>query len=100
MVYTDGAYAYEGLPNHEALQHSTGEYVRGDAHTNGIESFWAVLKRAHKGIYHQISPKHLHRYVWEFCARHNIRPLNTPDRMTAVAAATKGHRLLYRDLIA
>ena len=47
-VYTDEAAAYRGLPNHEAVRHSVGEYVRDQAHTNGLESFWAMLKRGYK----------------------------------------------------
>ena len=45
MVYTDGATAHKGRPNHEAIHHSVDEYVRGKAHTNGVESLWATLKR-------------------------------------------------------
>ena len=56
-VYTDDASAYKGMPfDHESVRHSVGEYVWDMAHTNGIESFWATLKRAHKGVYHKISP--------------------------------------------
>ena len=63
-VYTDEASAYIGLPfRHETVKHSVAEYVRDQAHTNGVESFWATLKRAHKGTFHKISPKHLNRYV-------------------------------------
>ena len=62
MAYTDDAMAYRRLSrNHEAVVHSTGEYVNGEAHTNGIESFWATLKRAYKGTYFKMSEKHLHR---------------------------------------
>ena len=50
------------------------------AHTNGIESFWATLKRAHKGVYHKISPKHLQRYVNDFAAKHGIRSLDTIEQ--------------------
>ena len=60
MVYGDDAGAYNGLAlefGHEAVKHSVGEYVRGMARTNGIESFWSMLKRAHKGVYHTISAK-------------------------------------------
>ena len=57
MVYTDGEVGYEGLPKHEAVKHSEGEYVRGQAHTNGIESFWSLLKRGYYGTYHHMSPK-------------------------------------------
>ena len=69
------------------------------AHTNGIESHWAMLKRGYIGIYHQMSPKHLHRYVNEFDGRHNVRPLDTIDHMEAMAAGMAGKRLRYEDLI-
>ena len=52
----------------------------GDVHINGFESFWAPLKRAHKGVYHKMSPKHLHRYGAEFAGRHNIGDMDTEDR--------------------
>ena len=58
-VYTDEHTGYDGLPNHETVRHSVAKYVKGQAHTNGIESFWATLKRAHKGVFHKLSPKHL-----------------------------------------
>jgi len=99
-VYTDEALAYDGIPNHGTVKHSVKEYVRGMAHTNGIESFWAVLKRAHKGTFHKISPKHLDRYVREFAGKHNLRHLDTRDQMASVVAALIGKRLLHRDLIA
>ena len=72
MVYTDDHGGYEGLPNHETVKHSAGEYVSDMAHTNGIESFWSMLKRAHKGTFHKLSPKHLQRYVNEFAGKHNL----------------------------
>ncbi len=59
MVYTDGETGYVGLPKHEVVRHSVGEYVRDMAHTNGMESFWSMLKRAHMGTFHKLSPKHL-----------------------------------------
>ena len=60
MVYTDEARAYEGLRRgHEAVKHSAAEYVKGMAHTNGMESFWATMKRGHNGVYHHFSAKHL-----------------------------------------
>ena len=78
VVYNDDAAAYEGIPNpHESVKHSVSEYVDGMAHTNGIESFWSMLKRAHKGTFHKISPKHLQRYVSEFAGKHNVRDSGT-----------------------
>ena len=100
MVYTDEARAYSGLPRkHQAVKHSVGEYVDGQAHTNGIESFWAMLKRGHKGVYHKMSPKHLHRYVDEFQGRHNNRPMDTADQMADVVKEGVGKQLRYKDLI-
>ena len=99
-VYTDDAKAYKGMPfSHETVKHSTGEYVREQAHTNGIESFWSMLKRAHKGTFHKISPKHLQRYVNEFAGRHGIRDKDTLDQMHAVVAGMVGRRLMYRELV-
>ena len=86
--------------DHESVRHSVGEYVDGMAHTNGIESFWSMLKRAHKGTYHKISPKHLQRYVNEFSGRHGVRDRDTLDQMQSVVAGMVGKRLTYRDLVA
>ena len=98
-VFTDDATAYHGLDNHHSVKHSVGEYVDGMVHTQGIKSFWSMLKRAHKGTFHRISPKHLQRYVNEFAGRHNIRDLDTLERMTAVAAGLVGKLLPYEVLI-
>ena len=100
-VYTDDASAYQGLTfNHESVKHSVGEYVKGQAHTNGIESFWSMLKRGYYGTYHKMSPKHLDRYVSEFARRHNIRDQDTIDQMSAMVAGMALKRLKYADLIA
>ena len=99
-VYTDDAAAYRGMPfDHASVRHSVGEYVRDMAHTNGIESFWSMLKRAHKGVYHKISPKHLQRYVNEFAGRHGMRDLDTLDQMGALVSGMTGKRLTYRNLV-
>ena len=98
-LYTDDAAAYKGLENHETVRHSVSEYVNGQAHTNGIESFWAMLKRGYHGVYHQMSEKHLQRYVNEFAGRHNIREMDTIDQMRHVVAGLVGKRLMYRDLV-
>ena len=58
-----------------------------------------MLKRAHKGTFHKISPKHMQRYVNEFAGRHNIRREDTIDQMRRLAAGMVGKRLLYKDLI-
>ena len=100
MVYTDGEPAYWGLPNHEAVRHSVGEYVRGMAHTNGMESFWSMLKRAHMGTFHKLSPKHLDRYVQEFAGKQNTRDLGTLAQMRDTVARLVGRNLLYWALIA
>ena len=100
-VFTDDAAAYKGMPfDHASVRHSVGEYVSGMAHTNGIESFWSMLKRAHKGVYHKISAKHLQRYVDEFAGRHGIRAHDTIDQMGTMVEGMVGKRLPYRDLIA
>ena len=101
-VYTDDAAAYRGMPefDHEAVNHSVSEFVRGMAHTNGIESFWAMLKRAHGGTFHKISPKHLQRYVSEFAGKHNVRDSGTLAQMRNTVARLVGRNLLYRDLVA
>ena len=99
-VYTDGHGGYHGMPfEHESVRHSVGEYVDGMAHTNGIESFWALLKRGYHGTFHHISPKHLQRYVSEFAGKHNIRDSDTIDQMNTVVIGLVGKRLMYRDLV-
>ena len=100
-VYTDEASAYEGLPfPHESVKHSVSEYVRGMAHTNGAESFWSMLKRAHMGTFHKMSPKHLHRYLDEFEGRQNVRENDTIDQLGAMVQGMEGKRLRYDELIA
>ena len=99
-VYTDDHSSYHGLPfEHETVRHSVNEHVRDQAHTNGIESFWALLKRGYHGTYHHMSPKHLQRYVNEFAGRQGIRELNTIDQVANVARRMQGKRLTYRELI-
>ena len=99
-VYTDDATAYETLPfDHDTVKHSLQEYVRGDVHTNGIESLWSMLKRAHKGTFHKFSPKHLDRYVQEFAGRHNVRQQDTDKQMASMRGGMDGKRLTYKALI-
>ena len=77
-----------------------GQYVDGMAHTQGIESHWAMLKRGYHGVYHKMSREHLDRYVTEFSGRHNFRDKGTVDQMMAVFRGMVGKRLKYDTLIA
>lgn len=102
-VVTDQHAGYVGLEsegyNHIRINHSVGEYVRDMAHTNGIESFWALLKRGYIGIYHYMSTKHLHRYVNEFSFRHNTAQMGTMDFIATTIDRMGGKRLTYKELI-
>ena len=103
VLMTDAAVVYKHLGahyEHHRVNHSIGEYVRGEAHTNGIESFWATLKRGYKGTYHYMSHKHLSRYITEFSGRHNVRDYDTIIQMEMLAAGFVGKRLRYKDMIA
>ena len=103
-VYTDGHPAYAVLSQfgytHEWVNHTTGQYVNGLATTNGIESFWALLKRGYIGTFHWMSWKHLHRYVTEFAARHNAGPGNGLQTIGGVIDTMVDKRLTYKALTA
>ena len=100
-VYTDDAAAYQGMPRfHRSVKHSVKEFVNEMAHTNGIESVWAVLKRGYNGVYHQWSAKHTARYVNEFTFRlsqGNVR-LTTMKRLDNLVRGAMGKRLSYKTL--
>jgi transposase-like protein len=102
-VVTDEFRSYRSLPahgfDHKTVRHSAGEYVRDMAHTNGIESFWSLLKRGYIGVYHYMSDKHLHRYVTEFSYRHNTSQVGTMDFIEMTVARMDDKRLTYKDLI-
>jgi transposase-like protein len=76
-IFTDGHYGYRGIGDHdtihESVDHRAHEYVRGDVHTNSIESAFGLFKRAIVGSFHQVSHKHLDRYLDEFEFRFNNR---------------------------
>lgn len=100
-IVTDAHPAYTamyGVPPHEVINHHAGEYVRGDAHTNTIESVWALLKRQIVGTHHWVSSKHLQQYVSEMAWRLNRRELSAQDRINALFATVEG-RLTYKALI-
>ena len=81
-VYSDDWRGYRGLVgyNHEAVKHSIGEYVRDKAHTNGIESFWALLKRGYYGTFHHFNEKYIQRYIDEFAERQNTLMMQPIER--------------------
>ena len=89
----------KSFADHQTVAHTLGEYVRGDAHTQTVESFFAVLKRGVFGSFHSISEQHLQRYVDEFCFRWNNRQsLGVDDfaRAAELLRAIEGKRLTYR----
>lgn len=81
---------------HESVNHSAGEYVRGDVHTNTVEGFFSLLKRGIIGTFHAVSREHLHRYVGEFVFRYNTRKNNDGERVILAVQAAEGKRLMYR----
>ncbi|MDB5281095.1 MAG: family transposase [Bacteroidota bacterium] len=101
-LYTDELAAYKRLGKlytHETVNHGSGEYVRGKAHTNTIEGFWSLLKRQIVGIHHSVSPKHLQRYTNESAFRYNQRGLTQDVKFEQAIGRCEG-RLKYEDLIA
>ena len=101
-VYTDQHRGYIGLKRknykHTSVNHGVGEYIKGQAHTNGVESFWSMLKRGYVGVYHKMSEKHLQRYVDEYVGRHNGRQEPTMSQISGVVQAMPGKRLSYKEL--
>ena len=101
MLVTDAHRVYQkpmGYTRHEIVNHQAGEYKRGDAHTNSIESVWALLKRQIVGTHHWVSPKHLEKYVQEMTWRLNHRNMTPADRMNALFEYVAG-ALPYKVLI-
>lgn len=102
IVSTDEHSGYRHLGRtyqHGVVRHSAGEYSRDNHHTNGIEGFWALLKRQIVGIHHFITPKHTNAYVAEASWRFNLRGVSEGQRVNALLASTNG-RLRYKELIA
>ena len=102
QIFTDDHRGYLGMASfykHKQVKHSAKEYVKDDVHTNGIESFWSLFKRGYYGTYHHMSMKHLNRYVKEFCGRHNARPNDTIDQMSAMVIGMCNRTLPYKELV-
>jgi transposase-like protein len=100
-VYSDALRSYNQLNEeyvHHLINHAV-EYVRGNIHTNGIENFWSLLKRALKGTYVSVEPFHLFRYLDEQAFRFNKRKLTDFQRFVGVVEMVTGKRLEYKQLI-
>lgn len=106
QLYTDDHMVFNDLDGlfyrHDTVNHSAGQYAAGPVNTNSIESVWAVLKRGIHGVYHQVSPKHLHRYVNEFTFRLNDGDVkrHTLERLASFVDAIAGRRITYREVTA
>lgn len=99
-IMTDKYTVYNGLDKefagHEVVDHGTGEYVRGDAHTNTVEGWFALLKRGVTGTFHHVSEEHLDRYVDEFAFRYNRREVTDGERAVMAIKKVGGKRLTYK----
>lgn len=103
VVVTDSHPSHVGIEDsckgHILINHSNDEYVNGIYHTNTVEGFFSMLKRGVYGIYHHVSPKHLHRYCEEFSYRYNYRRMKDNERFVLTLQNSNG-RLKYKELIA
>lgn len=100
-IISDDYFAYRGLGSeyaggHDKIYHTTREFVRGDVHTNTVESSFALVKRGIMGVYHNVSKKYLHRYIWQFDFIWNNRKLNDGERTAELMRVTEGRRLMYK----
>ena len=100
-IMTDDMGAYNKVGQefieHNVIRHSSGEYARGEIHTNTIENYFSILKRGLVGTFHHVGPQHLRRYVGEFDFRYNNRKLSDVERATIALMGIDGKRLMYRD---
>ena len=99
-LYTDRHWGYYGLKSdymHDIVDHAM-EYVRGRVHTNGIENFWSLVKRAVHGTYVSIEPFHVFRYLDEQAFRFNSRKANDGERFRRLLCDGLARRLTYAEL--
>lgn len=100
-IYSDAYQGYRDLANdfHTGMvEHHKGNYANGYVYTNGIENFWSHMKRGIIGVYHQVSRKHLDKYVQEFVFKYNHRTLDMQGQMNQIISNMEC-RLKYKDLI-
>lgn len=99
-LMTDDANVYKGIgkafASHGVVNHSIGEYSRGETHTNTVEGYFSLLKRGLVGTFHHVGEQHLQRYVKEFDFRYNHRHVSDADRANAALKGISGKRLTYR----
>ena len=99
-IVTDEFTSYQGLDkefaSHKTVNHKIGQYVDGSVYTNTVESYFATLKRGIIGVFHHVSPQHLHRYLSEFDFRYNLRKSKDGERAVETIKATEGKRLYYK----
>lgn len=102
-VVTDGLRSYRGLKNtyklHVVVNHAQDEWTNGEFSTNNIEGFWSIFKRGIIGVYHQTSPKHLHRYCNEYAYRYNVRNDNSNQKFAEAIGSVIKARITYQTLI-
>ena len=99
MVVTDDLKGYRTVRrefNHQCVNHSAGQYVNGQVHTNTIEGYFSLLKRGINGVFHHVSNKHLHRYLCEFDFRYNMRESTNGTRTATALGFIEGKSLMYR----
>jgi transposase-like protein len=98
-LHTDSSSAYDTVASEcagrEAVNHSEGEYVRGNISTNACENFFSQLKRSIDGTHHHVSREHLGRYLAEFDFRHTTRELSDSARMEVLMGRVGERRLVY-----
>ncbi len=105
-IMTDDAGVYRkvvkvGYSKHDSVRHSRKQYVKGNIHTNSIESFWALFKRNYHGTYHNMSKKHLQRYIDEIAFRFNNRAENLAEKFDlATLKISKYGKMGYKELTA
>jgi transposase-like protein len=101
-IYTDALRSYDRMGQrgyvHHVIDHAEA-YVDGQVHTNGLENYWALLKRCLKGTYVNVEPFHLFRYLDEQAFRFNERKMTDAERFSLAIAGIVGKRVMYQDLI-